>query len=58
MMKSLSAIQLGNKPELIVDEIDIADPVGNQVMIKLISSGICHSQLHQMHDKTYLNLFY
>ena len=51
MMKSLSAIQLGNKPELIVDEIDIADPVGNQVMIKLISSGICHSQLHQMHDK-------
>tara|TARA_B100000941_G_scaffold286611_1_gene260483 strand:- start:10325 stop:11383 length:1059 start_codon:yes stop_codon:yes gene_type:complete len=50
MIKSLSAIQLGNKPELVVDEIDIADPVGNQVMIKLISSGICHSQLHQMHD--------
>ncbi len=50
MIKSLSAIQLENKPELIVDEIDIADPVGSQVMIKLISSGICHSQLHQMHD--------
>ena len=49
-MKSISAIQLYNKPELIVDEIDIADPTGNQVMIKLISSGICHSQLHQMHD--------
>ncbi len=49
-MKSLSAIQLDNKPELIVDEIDIADPIENQVMIKLISSGICHSQLHQMND--------
>ena len=51
-MKSISAIQLHNKPELIIDEIDIADPVGNQVMIKLISSGICHSQLHQMHDNS------
>ena len=49
-MKSISAIQLNNKPELIVDEIDIADPTGKQVMIKLISSGICHSQIHQMHD--------
>ena len=49
-MKSISAIQLHNKPELIVDEIDIADPTGKQVMVKLISSGICHSQLHQMHD--------
>ena len=51
-MKSISAIQLHNKPELIIDEIDIADPVGNQVMIKLVSSGICHSQLHQMHDNS------
>ena len=36
-MKSISAIQLYNKPELIVDEIDIADPIGKQVMVKLIS---------------------
>ena len=40
MIKSLSAIQLENKPKLIVDEIDIADPVGNQVMIKLISKKL------------------
>ena len=51
-MKALSAIQLKPNDDLIIDEIDIADPEGKQVQIKLISSGICHSQLHQMHDNS------
>jgi Zn-dependent alcohol dehydrogenase len=50
-MKTLSAIQLEPKGKLILDEIDIADPEKNQVQVKLISSGICHSQLHQMNDQ-------
>ena len=49
-MKSIAAIQLDPKSNLIVDEIDIPDPVKTQVQVKLISSGICHSQLHHMHD--------
>ena len=51
-MKALSAIQLEPQGNLIIDEIDLADPEGKQVQIKLISSGICHSQLHQMHDNS------
>ena len=49
-MKSIAAIQLDPKSNLIVDEIEIPDPVKKQVQVKLISSGICHSQLHHMHD--------
>ncbi len=49
-MKTLSAIQLEHKGRLLIDEIDIADPEKNQVQVKLISSGVCHSQLHQMND--------
>ena len=49
-MKSIAAIQLDPKSNLTVDEIEIPDPVKKQVQVKLISSGICHSQLHHMHD--------
>lgn len=51
-MKTLSAIQLEPQGDLIIDQIDLADPEGTQVQVKLISSGICHSQLHQMHDNS------
>ena len=33
---------------LVVDEIEFPDPGGDQVLVKLFSSGICHSQLHTM----------
>jgi Zn-dependent alcohol dehydrogenase len=36
-----------NKP-LIVDEVELADPAPDQVLVKLFASGICHSQLHTM----------
>ena len=36
-----------NKP-LVVDEVEIPDPGPNQVLVKLFSSGVCHSQLHTM----------
>ena len=32
-----------------VEEITLPDPGPNQVVIKQFSSGICHSQLHQIH---------
>ena len=49
-MKSKAAIQTGYNERLIVDELEIPDPQPHQVIVKLYSSGICHSQLHQMHD--------
>jgi Zn-dependent alcohol dehydrogenase len=36
-----------NKP-LVVDEVAFPDPASDQILVKLFSSGICHSQLHTM----------
>jgi len=32
-----------------IEEIDLPDPAATQVLIRQYASGICHSQLHQMH---------
>lgn len=32
-----------------VEELDLPDPTGHEVLIKEFASGICHSQLHQIH---------
>ena len=49
-MKSRAALQTGHDSRLIVDEIEIPDPRPDQVIVRLHSTGVCHSQLHQMHD--------
>ena len=49
-MKSRAAIHVGHGQPLVVDEINIPDPQPDQVIVKLYSSGVCHSQLHQMHN--------
>lgn len=52
-MKSRAAIQSAVDERLVVDEIEVPDPQPNQVIVKLLSSGVCHSQLHQMHGVDY-----
>ena len=32
-----------------IQEIDLPDPGPRQVVVKQYASGVCHSQLHQMH---------
>ena len=49
-MKTKAAIQTAHDQRLIVDELEVPDPDPDQVIVKLFSSGICHSQLHQMHN--------
>ncbi len=49
-MKSVAAIDTGHGKPLTVDEIEIPDPQPDEVLVKLFSSGVCHSQLHQMHN--------
>ena len=36
---------------LVVDEVQFPEPAADQVFVKLFASGICHSQLHQIHRK-------
>ena len=35
--------------ELRVESLELPDPSPHQVVVKQFASGICHSQLHQMH---------
>ena len=46
--KGRAAIYLEPKKPLVVDEVEFADPGPDQVLVKLFSSGVCHSQLHTM----------
>ena len=39
-----------NKP-LVIDEIDIDEPGPGQVMVKTVSAGVCHSDLHQIEGR-------
>ena len=49
-MRSRAAVYAKHGSPLVVDEIELAAPGPDQVLVKLFASGICHSQLHQIHD--------
>ena len=49
-MKTVAAVQTAYELPLVVDELELPDPKPHQVIVKLFSSGVCHSQLHQMHE--------
>jgi Zn-dependent alcohol dehydrogenase len=49
-VKTRAAIQLEHNGKLVVDEIELPNPDDSQVVVKQFASGICHSQLHQMHN--------
>jgi D-arabinose 1-dehydrogenase-like Zn-dependent alcohol dehydrogenase len=34
-----------------IETVDLPDPVGHDVLVREFASGICHSQLHQMHGR-------
>ena len=49
-MTPRAAIHVEHGKPLVVDDIEIPPPQADQVRLKLYSSGVCHSQLHQMHN--------
>ena len=49
-MKTLAAVQTEVGAKLVLEELELPDPGPDQVTVKLFSSGVCHSQLHQMHN--------
>ncbi len=49
-MRTRAVLDLGYGQRLAVDEVEVPEPKPDQVLVKLFSSGICHSQLHQMHQ--------
>ena len=49
-MRTKAAVQTAPNAPLEVVELEVPDPEPGQVSVKLISSGVCHSQLHQMEN--------
>lgn len=49
-INTTAAIQTEPNGPLLVGELELPDPGSDQVRVKLLSSGVCHSQLHQMHN--------
>jgi Zn-dependent alcohol dehydrogenase len=47
-IKGRAAIFVEPRKPLVVDEVEFPDPGADQVLVKLFSSGVCHSQLHTM----------
>jgi Zn-dependent alcohol dehydrogenase len=46
--KGRAAILVEANQPLVVDEVEFPDPAADQILVKLFSSGICHSQIHTM----------
>ncbi len=46
--KSRAAVLVEACKPLIVDEVTFPDPAPDQVLVKVLASGVCHSQLHQI----------
>ena len=49
-MITRAAVKVEYGQPLAVEEIELPDPQPNQLVVKLYASGICHSQLHQLHN--------
>ncbi|MSQ41640.1 MAG: alcohol dehydrogenase [Dehalococcoidia bacterium] len=49
-MKTRAAVLAEHGRPLVVEEIELPDPRPDQVLVQLYASGICHSQLHQIHN--------
>ena len=35
---------------LIIEEVEIADPIGKEVLVRTAASGVCHSDKHSLDD--------
>ena len=50
MIETVSAVQVTPGAPLEVTSLTLPDPADDQVLVKVLSSGVCHSQLHQMEN--------
>ena len=48
-LHALSSYPL-TQPNFELNRLELPDPAPHQVVVKQFASGICHSQLHQMHE--------
>lgn len=49
-MKTRAAVYMGVGKPLVLDEVELPDLQPTHVLVKTLAAGICHSQLHQIHE--------
>lgn len=49
-MRTRAAIHVAYGQPMVIDEVDLPDPGPTQVIVKQFASGVCHSQLHELHN--------
>src|ERR1043166_6069089 len=49
-MKVKAVININVGGPLVIDDLDICDPGPTHVIVKQFATGVCHSQLHQIHN--------
>jgi Zn-dependent alcohol dehydrogenase len=48
-MKTPAAIFVESGKPMVVDDVDLPDPGPTQVTVRHFATGVCHSQLHELH---------
>ncbi len=48
-MKTPAAIYVEAGKPMVVEDIDLPDPGPTQVLVRHFATGVCHSQLHELH---------
>jgi len=47
-MKAAVMVDIGGK--LRIEQVDLADPKANEVLVKIEATGVCHSDINALHD--------
>lgn len=50
--KSAAAIYIEAGQPMVIDDIDLPEPGPTHVLVKQFATGVCHSQLHELHRPT------
>jgi Zn-dependent alcohol dehydrogenase len=49
-MKTRAAVYVEIGKPMVIDEVQLPDPGPTQLLVKVFASGICHTQLHTLHN--------
>jgi Zn-dependent alcohol dehydrogenase len=48
--KTLAAVDVAYGQPIVIDEVELPDPGPHHVIVKQFATGVCHSQLHRLHN--------
>jgi S-(hydroxymethyl)glutathione dehydrogenase / alcohol dehydrogenase len=51
-MNMKAAVMLAAGQPLVVESVELASPKANEVLVKIVATGVCHSDYNALHDET------